>query len=58
MDIAADDSNNGTKFWSFVRASKAKQSANSFKVDDNDITDPTLIANTFNEFFCLKLYRC
>ena len=51
VDIAADDSNNGTKFWSFVRASKAKQSANSFKVDDNDITDPTLIANTFNEFF-------
>ena len=42
--------NNGTKIWSFVRASKAKQSTNSFKVDNNDITDPTLIANTFNEF--------
>ena len=51
MDIAADDSNIGTKFWSFVRVSKAQQAANSFKVDNNEITDSPLIANTFNDFF-------
>ncbi len=51
-DIAADNTNHGAKFWSFVRASNAKQCATSFKIDDNTvITDPAVIANHFNTFF-------
>ncbi|XP_072039499.1 uncharacterized protein [Amphiura filiformis] len=50
-DIANDNSNHGKKFWSFVRASKAKPTATSFKIDDICVTDPNTIANSFNEFF-------
>jgi hypothetical protein len=50
-DIAADNTNHGTKFWSFVRASKAKKCATSFKDGDSTVTDPAVIANNFNTHF-------
>ena len=57
-DTANDSSDHGKKCWSFVRASnlealesKAKPTASSFKINDISVTDPTVIANSFNDDF-------
>ena len=50
-DIANDISDHGKKLWSFVRASKAKPTASSFNINDISVTDPTVIRNSFNDFF-------
>ena len=50
-DVSNDNSNCGAKFWSFVRASKAKQCSISFKEGDTVVTDLPTIATSFNKFF-------
>ena len=54
-DISNDNSNCGAKFWSFVRASKAKQCSISFEEGDTVVTDPPTIATSFNKFFASNL---
>ena len=50
-DIASDNCDNGKRFWSFVRASKAKPNATSFKINESCVRDPAIIADSFNNFF-------
>ena len=49
-DIANGSSDHGKILLSFVRASKVKPSASSFEINDISVTDPTVIANSFNDF--------